>query len=204
MGGGKGKETGKGKGKGKGKEKGKEKGGKGKDEARPVQSGGSSVKDEARPVQSQAMEAHMGPYEVPPGTVVPEDLRKEILRRTGVRVACRARQSWKKKGMTLAGPPENLQTALAMVARAMPELGMAAERPDPPTAALQSGSTERPDPSWNWSAAWWWWSQGYQWGASSSASSWSWQEYGSDEPGRWRWRNPEPLFVFFVPIGLRV
>ena len=51
-------------------------------------------------------------------------LKERIFQLTNVRVNCRARKSFGSKGLTLAGPAQNLSEALRLVSEAMPGLGL--------------------------------------------------------------------------------
>ena len=123
-----------------GKGKGKEKGGKGKGKGK-----GGAAQDEARPVVTspgQPAEAHMGPISVPAGTEIRGELKERIFQLTNVRVNCR-RKSFGSKGLTLAGPAQNLSEDLRLVSEAMPGLGLTGQTQGQPAAAA---AVERQDP----------------------------------------------------------
>ena len=191
--------------------KGKEKGGKGKGKGKGK---GGAARDEARPVVTapgQQAESHVGPISVPAGTEVRGELKERILQLTGVRVNCRARKSFEGKGLTLAGPAQNLSEALRLVSEAMLWLGLTGQEQGQPAAA--AAAVERQDPpqatyyaDWQWGTAWWWWQKGYWHGSSSS----DWQNQVTEDESRWSWRRPVarlaqvPHYIFarLISFGL--
>ena len=62
-------------------------------------------------------EAHMGPLEVPEDAAISASDRGEIEDETGVKVQIRYRAQWGAKGVTLSGPPQNMEEALRRTRR---------------------------------------------------------------------------------------